>query len=397
MGLIHNKVGPPVEGDDFFGRDRELVNAWEDLNDGNHLLISAPRRIGKSSLVKRLVKDARDRGWKAAYIDVQGVTDELGFFKLFVETLKKENEGWFSKMKGKTLESIDSLLSKIEFELKAGEGSVKFKWSGTQPVSILEQLGKLLEGTGDCLIAIDELPFFLARISNGEDGRQRLSDFLHWLRAYRQRDEKYLRWIFCGSIGLDTFTEKYRLSEAFNDVLVCDIGAFDEDTAKAFLVKLGHDNQLPLTEENCCQILELIGWPLPFFLQAHFKQLKRLCGKGGFKAITGREVRQAYADIVDNTPPLRSWEERLDEQLKPEDSACCKLLLTAICRDKKGIRRKQLLDILYSRSPDPEQNEVRLSFCLKILERDGYLVCDTRCYSFRSPLLRDYWYKIKVK
>ncbi len=38
---ISNKIGPPVEGDDFYGRVKELNYAEELLDSGHSLLLSA--------------------------------------------------------------------------------------------------------------------------------------------------------------------------------------------------------------------------------------------------------------------------------------------------------------------------------------------------------------------
>lgn len=54
---ISNRVGPPVEGEDFFGRTKEIRQANRLLDSGHSLLLSAPRRIGKSSLAKRLIEE----------------------------------------------------------------------------------------------------------------------------------------------------------------------------------------------------------------------------------------------------------------------------------------------------------------------------------------------------
>ncbi|MGB4913341.1 MAG: hypothetical protein WBO95_14690, partial [Candidatus Dechloromonas phosphoritropha] len=51
-------VGNPVEGDDFFDREQEQRRAWRKL-EGSHLLMLAPRRIGKTSLILRLCATAR--------------------------------------------------------------------------------------------------------------------------------------------------------------------------------------------------------------------------------------------------------------------------------------------------------------------------------------------------
>ena len=53
---ISNKVGPPVTGEDFYGRIEELSRAHRYLDSNHSLVLSAPRRIGKSSFPKRLLK-----------------------------------------------------------------------------------------------------------------------------------------------------------------------------------------------------------------------------------------------------------------------------------------------------------------------------------------------------
>lgn len=76
---ISNKIGPPVEGSDFFGREREINLANKLLDKGHSLLLSAPRRIGKSSLAKKLIEEKKTLGWKCVYMDLEETTTEKGF------------------------------------------------------------------------------------------------------------------------------------------------------------------------------------------------------------------------------------------------------------------------------------------------------------------------------
>ena len=46
------KIGSPVAGEDFFGRNAELRKA-ETLIEDNNLMLAAPRRVGKTSFAKR--------------------------------------------------------------------------------------------------------------------------------------------------------------------------------------------------------------------------------------------------------------------------------------------------------------------------------------------------------
>ena len=46
---MHNLIGKPAEGEDFFDRERELRQVWDRLETDNVLLLAA-RRVGKTSL-----------------------------------------------------------------------------------------------------------------------------------------------------------------------------------------------------------------------------------------------------------------------------------------------------------------------------------------------------------
>ena len=44
---MHNITGQAVIGDDLYGREYELKRLWELLEQGDHILMLAPRRVGK--------------------------------------------------------------------------------------------------------------------------------------------------------------------------------------------------------------------------------------------------------------------------------------------------------------------------------------------------------------
>lgn len=52
-------IGNPVVGDDFFDRELEQRQIWRKL-ESNHLLMLAPRRIGKTSLIYRLCQSSQE-------------------------------------------------------------------------------------------------------------------------------------------------------------------------------------------------------------------------------------------------------------------------------------------------------------------------------------------------
>lgn len=68
-------VGNPVEGEDFFDREKEQQRAWRKL-ESSHLLMLAPRRIGKTSLILRLCATATEHGFQAVQCSFARCGDE---------------------------------------------------------------------------------------------------------------------------------------------------------------------------------------------------------------------------------------------------------------------------------------------------------------------------------
>ena len=69
-------AGPIAKGDDFFGRSRELRRLWS-LLDSGHVLLLAPRRVGKSSILARMAVDATEHDFATFQQSVAGCQDEL--------------------------------------------------------------------------------------------------------------------------------------------------------------------------------------------------------------------------------------------------------------------------------------------------------------------------------
>ena len=67
---MRNVIGKPVVGDDLYGREYELSRIWELLEQGEHILMLAPRRVGKTSLMLELHRAPRG-DWDVLYVDVE--------------------------------------------------------------------------------------------------------------------------------------------------------------------------------------------------------------------------------------------------------------------------------------------------------------------------------------
>ena len=115
---VNNITGSPVEGKDFFGREKELEFVWKHIQKGNSIILAAPRRVGKSSLAKKVLSEASENGWNILEINLEEVKSEEDFVKKFIEELT--NKDWWSrvvrKSESKISEILESIKPSIEYE-----------------------------------------------------------------------------------------------------------------------------------------------------------------------------------------------------------------------------------------------------------------------------------------
>ncbi|WP_295392854.1 hypothetical protein [uncultured Thiodictyon sp.] len=83
------------------------------------------------------------------------------------------------------------------------------------------------------LILIDELPVFVAALQE-RGGAAAIREFLYWLRGMRQKHRR-IRWLYTGSIGLDTIARRNQVEGALNDLDPFTLGPFDPETARDFI------------------------------------------------------------------------------------------------------------------------------------------------------------------
>ena len=61
-----------VDGDRFFDREAELALLSERVRNGHHTLLTAQRRMGKTSLVRELLRRLKDEGrFRTVFVDVE--------------------------------------------------------------------------------------------------------------------------------------------------------------------------------------------------------------------------------------------------------------------------------------------------------------------------------------
>lgn len=380
---ISNKVGPPVTGEDFYGRSKELAHAHEFLDTNHSLVLSAPRRIGKSSFAKRLVEDKESTGWTCVYIDLEGIQSQDEFLNTLISKFDR------SKIWSQAAEVAGGFINRL-FEGVKGIGPVKLDFSRPEvSQNLFTSLSDAIDHTKDTLIVIDEVPLFLNIIDKEDPSHKNAGFLLNWFRSLRQVSGTKIRWIFCGSVGLHNFTSMRNLSMTINDMVSFDFDALSQEEAEGLILALSGSLGIPITGKTVQYILDRIEWYIPYFIQLLFTTIKNYPdAKNG---ITEQMVDSAF-DYLAHTDDLSTWYERLAEYNGLKEGA--ELLLNALSMADNGLSRGELLDTLAQFINEPVANaNTKFSLILNMIEHDGYIMrVSGGIRRFHSPLLKKWWY-----
>jgi hypothetical protein len=392
--VVSNIVGNTVQGEDFFDRERELERVLERLQTDNVLLL-APRRVGKTSLMYRVREKEKELGHLAAYLSVADVDTELQFVQKLYEAAQTWSPGQRAVKAlakgplGRFMRRIKKLgVATVAVELADGAAG-QWQELGAALARVLDKLDTR------CILLVDELPIFVLSLLRQDTTGGRARTFLNWFRQLRLDPDasRHVRWLLAGSIGLDTVTQRVRLGDTINDLfLFNELGPFSREIADAFLAALGQSYGIHLTDEVKAHIRARLGWLIPFHLQLFFSKLRERTD-GPRPRITLEDVDAVYEGLL--TPANKGyfdyWEQRLTEELGPPDDRQALDLLNAVAKNPEGEPLRVLQGVLGARLQDPEQRDRQLRYLVDVLQSDGYLVLEGERYRFRSALLRDFW------
>lgn len=403
---MKNITGAPAEGGDFFDRPADLALLRRDLDDGASLLMVAPRRVGKTSLALRLCSLEREAGRHAVYLNVEGCSDELAFAERLVAALAES--GLHPRLRKRVeliLVSMRSALRGVNF----GEAGLDTHAGGGPSDSAADAqsstLGRALEslfqqvetGSTRLLLVLDEVPELLKNLNGEASGEKRVARLLHWLRQLRQTYRRHVRWMFLGSIGLDNFVDRRGLRKTINDLTLARLDALTAEQADQLLEQLGQSYGLDLAPSIRKQIVDRVGWPIPYFLQLVIHELRDL----GAATVSSDTVHEAFRALLapEKLRYFDTWHQRLKDQLDEAELRVAMSVLDELARDERGRQREQLLAGLSRSHPstDPAELADRLAATLVLLISDGYLLEQNGAYSFRSFLLREYWFARRLR
>ena len=268
---MKSSTGRWVSGDDFFDRERELRLLESRVRDGNHVLLTGQRRMGKTSIARELGRRLESEGWTSLFTDVEdavGPEDVIADIAQAVHPIRSISSRFAATM-GRWLDENVEEISASDFRVKIRAGmSGSWKRHGADLISFCA------EHRQPVLLVIDELPIFLMRLLRDDEGVRRVDDFLSWLRGTLQRIEgRSPVLVVSGSIGLAPLVQRLGIPDRINYLHPYRLGPWDRTASVNCFRLLTSSHGLRTDDRVADAVYEALGIGIPHHVQSYFAHL----------------------------------------------------------------------------------------------------------------------------
>jgi hypothetical protein len=385
-------AGPAVRGEDFWGRTGDVEALWRLLETGS-VLLSAPRRFGKTSLMCALHDNPRP-GWAVVMLDVEFVESPAEFLTELAAALVQDEVIGRRYRRGGLPGGLARWVSTVVEEVGVGFaaiGEAKLRLRTTLPAepdwpAVGEQLvGALRNGKERVIVVIDEFPLMVGSLLKADAAGA--TRFLRWFRSLRQpTGPDKTAFLLGGSVNLEPLLEVRGQESLLNDLHRYRLEPLGADAAlrfvRAVLTAEGVEFEPGVPQAIC----EAVDAGVQFYLQVMIAECL---------AISRAERRKLYTEEV---PGI--YRNRV---LGPANRQRFSHALSRL-REHYGAWEQPARVVLSSLAQGPEPlegiaqtlslagwPEVDVEGLLAQLEADYYLVRQGRTVRFAHGLLRDWW------
>jgi uncharacterized protein len=374
-------TGQVARKENFWDREKELEDLWYKVDSGSHILLVAPRRVGKTSLMYNILDNPKD-DYIVLYIDTESADKENEFWKKLFHRLMEEEFVNTLQNKAKNLFNLLKTIKITEISargVKFGDG-IELDYA-----QAFKKVIKDLDTDKKLIIMIDEFALTLENIIKYEaiENAQSLLKTHRELRQDKTLSNK-VSFIYAGSIGLESVTSKIGSIGLINDLSTIKISPLEFNDANDFVKTLARSNGIAIEENEIDYLLDKIDWLIPFYIQLIIDELRK-----SKKSITTLIIDSAFQAILDHRNHFDHWHIRL-KSLADKEYRFSKELLNRVS-ENMTIESKEIINIASKYSLDEDEAKE----IIHSLMYDGYINNNDnpKEYRFNSPILRMWWYK----
>jgi uncharacterized protein len=376
-----------------YGRNEEVDTIFHYFNADRDILMAAPRRLGKSFVLDRMVQGGGSRGWVAVKIEVAGCSEPRTFFRRLCHEVGGKRSGGQN--------AIDWIMQRLG-QVVAPRSDSPGQWY-TPLISLdhetyFERLVKTLNDDPErrWALLIDELPIFLkAMHDQGEQGVYAARNFMNLTSRLRAGCPR-VRWLITGSVGLEPLARAGGYMGVLAKFERFHLQPLSKEQAKDFVQDLAKEgrlrNRTAISDPEANALLDAVGWRAAYYLEALAMKLSGEPCDDEKKAQQLVDVAVGLLLQPGESGAFGIWEEHLSKHYSGTERKVAFAVLAALAPMAQGLS----LDALLAAASHADLTRARLREILRRLEVEGFVTVsdwdvDDATAAFRNPLLRRWW------
>jgi len=380
---MKNILGPPVFGDNFKYREKNLRKALRLLKNRNSYLILGIRRTGKSSFLRQCAYLLREesKDYICIELDCQAFNNLLDFYKGLYNEMPKGLKVKFKKFLSDSkqlpkrlidgitdiFDSVEILDSKIDFQDKLMNYSKPFE----------ELVTAFFKDTPNVFLFLDELPFFFKNIGNEPQHITEISQILTNLRSWRHAG---LAMGVTGSLNLHQQLEHLGISRKLLAGLnTIELDPLTHEESISFVQSLLDEDKYEWwTTEITNKILSLLPDNVPYFLQYAYNEI------AVHQCQSAKEVEEVYHNEI-TSGLFKDFIYQFDERLKifKGDKLQSTMLILDTIAKKEDIKLPELQDtvgVIFS-----------YDTLVQLIDHEFIKISGLQEYSFSLQIIKNWW------
>ena len=287
------RFGGIVSGEYFYNREEELLRLKQTLAGGNNVILYAPRRYGKSSLVKKVLDELSDEGFVTLSLDFMRVYSRETFIKNYAAVIAKSQGASLEKTVKKIAKLISGIVPSVSFD-SSGIPSFSISWIEGKDkertlADVINLPDKFATPQKRWIIAFDE--FQEVTKLNGEN-------FEKLLRSCIQNHQN-VSYLFFGSkthLLQELFNNKNRAF--YNAGVLMRIGKIDKSKSIEYLkTRFGKHNKV--IDKDTSEYLLATVANIPYYIQFIASEIWQALMLENRKKVTKGDIDKAKERILE--------------------------------------------------------------------------------------------------
>ena len=402
-------TGSPMEPEDLWFRDAFIDGLWEILR-GEHVILSAPRRTGKTSVMKHLAARPRE-GFSPVSVFVQDLDHPNEFLLTLLDAFQEKHPNLFRTVFQSTgslfgmaldcLEHVEITGLKIALRKQLPSGPDGWKEFGDKKFFPLAR-----RCDSQLLFIVDEFPDLIVNMRRNHP--QLVHPFLGWLRGHcvtPAPKQDNLRWLLGGSVNLSSTLDSLNALDLINALHEVNLPVLTVSEVEEFVTRMLSERGVEFDEQVPRRVADLLGRPVPYFLQMITQNLFRFWMENQQQLVPA-DVQHCFDDLIVNSA-VGDKQQHFHSRIRkyyddPNRSAAYELLAKLSVSDEgvpKSTLRQHFDRVLQEEGLSVPQHERRQLFnqLMRDLENDFYIAeissdsPDDSRYDFTSGLLKSWW------